>query len=115
MKKQRSQKGINRAIWIAFPIAVAAVFILWFWWKDVTSDRKYRLAVLTPITLLEEAPQYYPKTNIEVGQILPGETVKVLRMGYGKDFRAWRVRGSKGQEGWFIENSENIRISMKSP
>jgi len=31
-------------------------------------------------------------------------------MGYGKDFRAWKVRGSMGQEGWFIEENGNINI-----
>lgn len=102
-------------MWIALPIAAITAFVLWLWWNDVASDRNYKLEVLTPITLLKDAPQYYPKTNIEVGRVLPGETVEVFRMGYGKDFRAWRVKGSKDQEGWFIEDSKNVRVSTKSP
>jgi hypothetical protein len=31
-------------------------------------------------------------------------------MGYGKDFRAWKVRGSAGQEGWIIEDSDSIKL-----
>jgi hypothetical protein len=31
-------------------------------------------------------------------------------MGYGKDFRAWKVRGSVGQEGWFIEENNSIKL-----
>jgi hypothetical protein len=105
------QKGKNLVIWAVVLAVPIAAFVLWLWWSDVTSDRKYSLEVLTPITLLRDAPQDYPKTNIEVEQILPGEKVDVLRMGYGKDFRAWRVKGSKGQEGWFIEDDKNVRVT----
>lgn len=102
-------------IWVVLPIIVVAALVLGLWWNDVASDRNYKLEVLAPITLLKDAPQNYPKTNTEVGQVLPGETVEVLRMGYGKDFRAWRVKGSKGQEGWFIEDVKNVQVSTKAP
>jgi hypothetical protein len=36
--------------------------------------------------------------------------VKVRRIGYGKDFRAWKVRGSAGQEGWFIKENDGIKF-----
>jgi hypothetical protein len=111
----KMQKGTKRVMWVILPIIAVAAFALWLWWHDVTSDRNYNLEVLAPITLLKDAPQNYPKTNVEVGQVLPGETLAVLRMGYGKDFRAWRVKGSNGQEGWFIEDSKNVRVSTKSP
>jgi hypothetical protein len=55
------------------------------------------------MTLLEKPPQDYPASNSETGKIGVDEKVRVLRMGYGKDFRAWEVRGNAGQEGWFIE------------
>ena len=61
-----------------------------------------------------DSPQSYPESNTEIDKILPGEQVEVLRMGYGKDFRAWRVRGEKGQEGWFIEDGKNVRISPRT-
>jgi len=32
-------------------------------------------------------------------------------MGYGKDFRAWKVQASSGQEGWFIEENANIELN----
>jgi hypothetical protein len=37
--------------------------------------------------------------NRETGKIWVGEQVMVLRMENGKDFRAWKSRGSAGQEG----------------
>lgn len=83
---------------------------LGLWMADIGSDRSHKLEVLELITLFKDAPQDYPMTNFEAGKILPAEAVKVLRMGYGKDFRAWKVKGSKGQEGWFIENGKNVRI-----
>jgi hypothetical protein len=48
--------------------------------------------------------------NKEAGKIQIGEKTKVLRIGYGKDFRAWKVRGSMAQEGWFIEDHNNIKV-----
>jgi hypothetical protein len=94
----------------ALIMATLAVVILWFWSRDVALDRNIKLVVLAPITLLREPPQNYPETNTEVGHILPGEAVTALRMGYGKDFRAWRIRGVKSQEGWFIEDEKNVQI-----
>ena len=96
--------------WGALVVGVTAVIILGLWVADIASDRSNKLEVLEPITLLKNAPQNYPESNSETGTILPGETLKVLRIGYGKDFRAWLVKGSKGQEGWFIESSKNVRV-----
>ena len=62
------------------------------------------------MNLLENASQNYPASNRETGKISIGEHVMVLRMGYGKDFRAWKVRGSAGQEGWLIEDNDNIKF-----
>jgi hypothetical protein len=61
------------------------------------------------------SPNGIRPTFFEAGKILPGEAVEVLRMGYGKDFRVWKVKGAKGLEGWFIENGKNIRVSTPSP
>jgi len=82
------------------------------WLRDVIADRRNKIEIMRPITLLERAPQDYPKENKEIGKIQIGEKVKVLRLGYGKDFRAWKVRGSMGQEGWFIEDNGNIKIKQ---
>ena len=90
---------------LIFIIVVAAT-----WIYDVVSDQNHEIAILKPIPLLEKAPQDYPASNRETGKISVGEQVKVLRMGYGKDFRTWKVRGSVGQEGWFIEENDSIKF-----
>jgi hypothetical protein len=90
---------------LIFFIIVAAT-----WVYDVVSDRNHEIAILKPIPLLEKAPQDYPASNRETGKISVGEQVKVLRMGYGKDFRTWKVRGNVGQEGWFIEENDSIKF-----
>ena len=82
------------------------------WVRDVIEDRNNDIEILKPITLLKKAPQNYPKKNEESGKIQIGEKVIVLRIGYGKDFRAWKIRGSINQEGWFIEENDNIKIKM---
>ena len=87
-----------------------AAILVALWLRDVISDRRNELQIMKPITLLEKAPLDYPKENKETGKIQIGEKTKVLRMRYGKDFRAWKVRGSIGQEGWFIEENDNIKV-----
>ncbi|MDD2723128.1 MAG: hypothetical protein PHH59_03785 [Methylovulum sp.] len=104
---------IYRFIRVALPVLIVLGFLFWLWWHDVVSDKTYKLEALALITLLKDPPQNYPEINVAMGQILPGETVKVLRMGYGKDFRAWLVMGSNKQEGWFIEDGKNVRVSKK--
>lgn len=102
---------MNKTIKIIIIIfSMLASLIVALWISDVISDRRIEIEILKPISLLEKAPQSYPKENKETGKIQIGEKIKVLRMGYGKDFRAWKVRGSMGQEGWFIEENGNINI-----
>jgi hypothetical protein len=96
--------------WGSIAIAAATIIALSLWAADIASDRNYKLEVLEPISLLKDAPQSYPETNLEVAKIQPGEVIEVRRMGYGKDFRAWQVRNSLGTEGWFIENGKNVRV-----
>jgi hypothetical protein len=101
-------KKMIKKLTIACIMLIVLVAALWIY--DVVSDRKHEIAVLKPMTLLEKAPQDYPVSNRESGKILAGEHVAVLRMGYGKDFRAWKVRGSVGQVGWFIEENGSIKL-----
>jgi hypothetical protein len=98
---------------IIIACAVFAAILVALWLRDVVSDRRNELEIMKPITLLEKAPQDYPKENREVGKIQIGEETKVLRMGHGKDFRAWKIRNSIGQEGWFIEEKDNIKVKRK--
>jgi hypothetical protein len=94
---------------IVCSLFVAILVALWL--RDIISDRRHELEIMKPITLLGKAPQDNPKENKEVGKIQMREKANVLRMGYGKDFRAWKVRGSMGQEGWFIEDNGNIKVT----
>jgi hypothetical protein len=94
-------------------IIVCSVFVsivIALWLRDIVTDRRNELEILKPIAILETAPQNYPKENRNVGLIQAGEKVKVLRMGYGKDFRSWKIQGSLGQEGWLIEEKGNINV-----
>jgi len=87
--------------------------VLTVWLNDVHRDRQHELDVLAPIQLLEIPPQRYPESNRVVATVSPGELVQVRRMGYGKDFRAWKVRTRSGIEGWFIDDEKNARVRNK--
>lgn len=89
---------------------VFITLVVALWSNDVISDRNHEITILKPMKLLEKPPQDYPASNRETGKIGVGEQVVVLRMGYGKDFRAWKIRGSMGQEGWFIEENDSIKF-----
>jgi hypothetical protein len=91
-----------------FSVSVSLLFLLWQ--SDISSDKEYQLEVLEPVSLLKEPPQSNPATNDEIGQIHPHEPVKVMRMAYGKDFRAWKVLSSNNQSGWIIENGKNVLL-----
>lgn len=94
-------------------LIVCAIFVsvvAFYWIGEVISDRRNEIEVMKDTILLAEAPQDYPKVNKETGEIRTGESVMVLRVGYGKDFRAWKVRNTSGQQGWFIEENDNIRL-----
>lgn len=101
------KKMIKNLILVSLILIILAVAP---WSYDVISDRNHEIAILKPMTLLEKPPQDYPALNRETGKLSVGEQVKVLRMGYGKDFRAWKVRGSAGLEGWFIEENDVIKF-----
>ena len=95
-------------------IATLASVVILIWLADVVSDRKAELEIMKPIPMMEKPPQDYPNNNKEIGKIEPGEKVKTLRIGYGKDFRAWKIEGSSGQVGWFIEGNDNIKIKNQN-
>jgi len=92
------------------PLGVTVSLVLVIWKIDTWTDREFQLEILEPINLLREPPQSYPAMNQEIGRLFPHEPVKVIRMGYGKDFRAWQVIGSNNQSGWFIESSKNVLV-----
>ncbi len=98
----------KKIVAIFFLFAATLVALLLY---DLISDRRNELEVMKPIMLLEKPPQDYPKENGKIGKIQIGEKIKVLRIAYGKDFRAWKVRNSIGQEGWFIEEKDNIKVN----
>lgn len=69
--------------------------------------------VVLETEIFELPPQDYPKENRVIGKVNSLSKVTVLRMGYGKDFRAWKVKTEKELEGWLIENGKNIEVSQK--
>jgi len=85
----------------AFVVLIAAALgVLWV--GDILMDRSMSIAVVAEAPLYSLPPQDYPAVNAQLGTLKPGESVKVTRMGYGKDFQAFRVETHSGLEGWVI-------------
>ncbi len=99
-------------------ISVAVIFLIalvpvYLWLSDIKNDRKNNLEVVIETELFEFPPQDYPKENRVIGKVNSLSKVTVLRMGYGKDFRAWKVKTETEAEGWLIEDGKNIEVSKK--
>ena len=99
-------------------ISVAVIFLIalvpvYLWLSDIKNDRKHNLVVVRETEIFEFPPQDYPKENRVIGKLNSSSKVTVLRMGYGKDFRAWKVKTETEVEGWLIEDGKNIEVSQK--
>jgi hypothetical protein len=73
---------------------------------DVAADRRCHLVVTEPTpVLLAPQPAGYgspPVPNPVVGVLAPADSSQVLRIRYGKDFQAVRVRVTGNVTGWVI-------------
>lgn len=81
---------------------VAAIVLLgsglYVW--DLVDDRRYEIKILREVPIY---PEWEPLNGQEViGAVRPGEQVKVLRIRYGKDYRAIRVQRENDSTGWLI-------------
>ena len=93
----------KRALIIAVAVIVIAVGALWG--GDILLDRAYRISIVESAPLYSLPPHQYPKTNPVLATLAPGTPVQVLRLRYGKDFQAFRVKTNTGLVGWVIGGS----------
>jgi hypothetical protein len=97
---------VKRIAGVVLTLAAVAAAL---WCADVLSDRRYRLAVISPAPLYSLRPDDYPPSNPLVTTLAPGTPVQVLRMGYGKDFQTFRVETSAGEVGWVVRG-EGVEV-----
>lgn len=88
------------------PLVVLAVMLLLIaggiWWID-NQDPHLLLATSRPVDLLENpSPQYYAFPNSVVTVLEPGTWLKVIKLRYGKDYVAYKVRLPDGRSGYII-------------
>jgi len=86
------------AIFVAIIIGILGAL----WGGDVLMDRSMSVVVVGEAPLYALPPQDYPASNPQIGTLKRGDTAKVTRSGYGKDFQAVRVETSSGQTGWVV-------------
>lgn len=91
-------------------LLLAFLFLVYFYWSDVSSDRRHSIKILkqTPIHDGWELGLREPNIGfVEAGDVFP-----VLRIRYGKDFRAIKIKLKDGSTSWVIE-SENILLEQQ--
>jgi hypothetical protein len=101
---------VNNRIWkIGFSSLILG---LGFWGIDILIDRAYRLDVIEATPLYSLPPHEYPKSNPVLGTLAPQQSIRVLRLRYGKDFQAFQVETKKGIVGWVISGK---KLKVKAP
>lgn len=84
-------------------IALAVVMSLgWYLW-DLKQDRSKTIKILKTTPLYEGWESISGSSTI--GNVDPGENLKVLRIRYAKDHMAVKVERSNGSTGWVIPDS----------
>jgi hypothetical protein len=86
-------------------LLVFGVFVLVnaaVWGRDILADQSIKLAVVSPAPLYSLPPIDAPTENAIVLTVSPGQSLKVLRMRYGKDFQTFKVETETGSVGWVV-------------
>ncbi len=73
------------------------------WLGDIYNDRRHRLVILGPTPLYAAFPLEQPQSGRVLGMLGPGQSVTVLRMRHGKDFRVFKIETATGIRGWVVE------------
>jgi hypothetical protein len=98
---------MSKRIAVAFSAIIALLGAVWG--GDILSDRSYQLAIVGPAPLYSLPPHQYPASNPVAATLRPGQSIRVLRLRYGKDFQAFRVETADGRDGWVI-GGEGIKV-----
>jgi hypothetical protein len=95
------------------PIATALLLVFAFWSYDIICGRRYQLTVDKPTPVLSVSPTEYPTSNPPVTMLQPGQSIKVLRMRYGKDFQTFKIETPSGDICWVV-GGEGVRVLSSS-
>jgi hypothetical protein len=90
-------------------LATTSVVGSWLWIQDVISDRRTSIEIVRRVPLFADLPDSPRPVSAQQGTLEPGQPVRVLRIRYGKDYRAIRVETSRGQTGWLLDDGAAIR------
>lgn len=83
-------------------VALAASVVAAIRGAVILADRNYKVAVVASAPLYSLAPHEYPQTNPLIQTLSPGQSLRVLRVRYGKDFEAFKVEAPGGRVGWVV-------------
>ncbi|WP_413942740.1 hypothetical protein [Bdellovibrio sp. HCB-162] len=89
-------------------VVILGVSLASYLW-DVKQDRSKTIKILKTTPLYGE---WEPINGNAIGNVEPGETLKVLRIRYAKDHMAVKVERSNGSTGWLILDS-SVEISQQ--
>lgn len=84
-------------------LAIAA-----FWAHDIWNDRQATVEILNETSAYDEWDNRSHENMIFT--ISPTDEVKVLRIRFGKDFMAAKIRKNNDMEGWIRSNSKSTLI-----
>lgn len=83
---------------ITLLVMLTVAILGWYLW-DLNADRSKTIKILKPTSLREE---WESVSSHAIGNVEPGEKLKVLRIRYAKDHMAVKVERADGSTGWII-------------
>jgi len=94
-------------IGIAVAISLVAVGLVL---SDIAADRTLRVAVTGSVPMYADWESAPGRASAAIARVGPAENLSVLRVRYGKDFMAIRVRRADGVDGWIL-GDDAVQVS----
>jgi len=99
---------VSRLVKVGIAVAAVAVTASALVGLDVVQDRQTTVSITGPAPLYPDWDTG-PRYQSAIGVIGPSTSTKVLRVRYGKDFEAIKVRTDAGQTGWVFSGA-NVHL-----
>ncbi|HWR17790.1 MAG TPA: hypothetical protein VN577_23370 [Terriglobales bacterium] len=94
----------NMLVGVLAIVAAAAAIAIAMLLVDINNDRQYRVRITGPVRLYDPniSLSRHSREDGVVDMLTPSNDVKVLRIRFGDDYEAIRVRLADGREGYLF-------------
>lgn len=100
---------IKKALYLSITILILVPVGIYVW--DVMQDRSKSITIRSRMAIYRDWDRLKDQDPNEiVDTVEPGEKLKVLRIRYGKDYRAVKVEKGNGSVGWMMTQGNAVEL-----